>query len=487
MSSDGLGEEAGEPSAELQREPAIHFDGVSKCYQIYERPQDRLKQSISAHLRGWIRATQRSYYREFWALKNVSFSVRKGETVGIIGRNGSGKSTLLQILCGTSSPTAGQVRVEGRIGALLELGSGFNPEFTGRENVYLNGAVLGLTRQQVDERFDAIVSFADIGDFLDQPVKQYSSGMYVRLAFAVIAHADADILVIDEALSVGDVFFGQKCMRFLREFMQKGTVIFVSHDTSAILNLCDRVIWLQAGEIVQEGPAKDITALYLENLYYEDAADISGSAVQADSIPDCVGESPRDMRQDLINSSTLRNDIEVFDFSDASRAFGTGMATILRAGFFDKDSKPLAWMVGGEDVRLSIWCRAEMALERPVVGFEIYDRLGQTIFADNTYLAMRGSPHGVPAGHVLGTHFEFRMPVMRQGDYTVSVAIAEGTQENHVQHHWLHDALAFRVHARTICLGLMGVPMQLVRMEVLSSSESPSASPAINRTGGQTE
>ena len=239
----------------IEGEFAVRLDSVAKCYQIYERPQDRLKQSIMPRLQSLVGKERTRYYREFWALKGVDLHVRKGETVGIVGRNGSGKSTLLQILCGTLNPSAGSVEVNGRVCALLELGSGFNPEFTGRENVYMNGAVLGLTREQIDERFDDIVAFADIGEFIEQPVRTYSSGMYVRLAFAVIAHADADVLVIDEALSVGDVFFGQKCMRFLREFMKHGTVIFVSHDTSAVLNLCDRVVWMQEGVVVEEGEA----------------------------------------------------------------------------------------------------------------------------------------------------------------------------------------------------------------------------------------
>src|SRR3990167_2532409 len=198
----------------MSSETAIKITNLSKCYHIYDKPHDRLLQML---MRG-----RKQYYREFWALNDVSFEIKKGETVGIIGRNGSGKSTLLQMICGTLNPTKGQVETHGRIAALLELGSGFNPEFTGRENVYMNASVLGLSNEEIDARFDDIAAFADIGEFIEQPVKTYSSGMMVRLAFAVIAHVDADILVIDEALSVGDAFFTQKCMRFLRKFMEKG-------------------------------------------------------------------------------------------------------------------------------------------------------------------------------------------------------------------------------------------------------------------------
>lgn len=449
---------------------AVSLQRISKCYQIYERPQDRLKQSIIPRLRRWARAKVTQYYKEFWALNEISFEVRKGETVGIVGRNGSGKSTLLQILCGTLTPTAGKVNVVGRVGALLELGSGFNPEFTGRENIYMSSAILGLSREQVEERFQEIVAFADIGDFIDQPIKTYSSGMYVRLAFSVIAHADADILVIDEALSVGDVFFGQKCMRFLRDFMKRGTVIFVSHDTAAVLNLCDRVIWLRNGEVAADGPAKEVTAQYLEDLYYEGQSAISSDGdVAFASISGTSDDiAPRDMRQDLINASPYRNDIEIFDFSKNSRAFGLGKAKVIDAAFFDANSKPLSWIVGGEKVRLTISCRALTDLSMPIIGFEVYDRLGQTIFGDNTYLATRFRPVYVSAGSAVVADFDFRMPVMREGDYTISVAIAEGTQQDHVQHHWLHEALAFHVHAKTICIGLVGVAMQNIEMRVVA-------------------
>ncbi len=193
---------------------AIKVSNLSKCYQIYEAPSDRLKQFVVPRLQRLIGRLPKQYFREFWALKDVSFEVKKGETVGIIGRNGSGKSTLLQLICGTLSPSAGNLEVNGRVAALLELGSGFNVEFTGRENIYMNASILGLSQKEIDDRFDEIVAFADIGQFIEQPVKTYSSGMMVRLAFAVIAHVEADILVVDEALAVGDAFFTQKCMRF---------------------------------------------------------------------------------------------------------------------------------------------------------------------------------------------------------------------------------------------------------------------------------
>lgn len=229
---------------------AIRVTGLNKCYQIYDTPRDRLKQFLVPRLQGLIRLAPRQYFHEFWALKDVSFEAKKGETVGIIGRNGSGKSTLLQMICGTLTPTSGAVETRGRIAALLELGSGFNPEFTGRENVYMNAAVLGLSREEINERFDDIAAFADIRQFMDQPVKTYSSGMVARLAFSVAVQVDPDVLVVDEALSVGDMAFQEKSFTRMKRIRDAGTtILFVSHSTSAVRNFCDRAIWLDTGRM----------------------------------------------------------------------------------------------------------------------------------------------------------------------------------------------------------------------------------------------
>ncbi|ANN79917.1 ABC transporter ATP-binding protein [Bordetella flabilis] len=438
-------------------EIAIKVDNLSKCYQIYDKPRDRLMQMLA---RG-----RKRYFREFWALRDVSFEIRRGQTVGIIGRNGSGKSTLLQMICGTLAQSSGSIVVNGRVAALLELGSGFNPEFTGSENVYMNAALLGLTREQIDARYDRIVEFADIGQFIDQPVKTYSSGMIVRLAFAVIAHVDADILVIDEALAVGDAFFVQKCMRFLRTFMEKGTVLFVSHDTGAVLNLCQHAVWLGAGEMRAQGEPKDVAAAYLKDLYESlqggDAAVDDSSSPKAPSGP----AARRDMREDFINASPYRNDIELFEFRPESDQFGKRGALIEGVRLLDSASRPLAWAVGGEEVILSISCKAMQMLAGVIVGFQVKDRLGQVVFADNTYLTYAKEPRVYEAGEVFDAAFHFAMPLLPTGDYVIGAAIAEGTQADHVQHHWLHDALAFRVHASRICFGIFGVPMSRISIE----------------------
>ncbi|NTV13324.1 MAG: ABC transporter ATP-binding protein [Desulfobulbaceae bacterium] len=247
---------------------SISVRDLAKIYQIYERPQDRLKQSLIPRLQQILGHTPRQYFREFWALKDISFQVRQGETVGIIGRNGSGKSTLLQLICGTLNPTVGAINTHGRIAALLELGSGFNPEFTGRENVFLYGAVLGLTSAEIAGRFSVIEKFADLGDFIDQPIKIYSSGMVVRLAFSVAINVEPQILVIDEALSVGDELFQRKCFARIEAIKKSGaTILFVSHSGAAIVELCDRALLLDGGELLASGAPKEIVGKYQKLLF----------------------------------------------------------------------------------------------------------------------------------------------------------------------------------------------------------------------------
>ena len=247
---------------------AIQVENLSKCYNIYNRPQDRLKQSIIPRLQQLAGRSPRRYFHEFWALRDVNFDVREGETIGIIGRNGSGKSTLLQLICGTLTPTSGAVTTHGRIAALLELGSGFNPEFSGRENVYLNGAILGLSKGEIDSRFDTIAGFADIGDFIEQPVKMYSSGMMLRLAFAVQAMVEPDILIVDEALAVGDEKFQRKCFARLEELKKNGTsILFVSHSSSQILELCDKAILLEHGERLMFAQPSRVINAYQKLIY----------------------------------------------------------------------------------------------------------------------------------------------------------------------------------------------------------------------------
>ncbi len=449
-------------------EIAIKIENLGKCYAIYEHPRDRLKQFVLPRLSKLINKQPKNYYRDFWALNNVSFEVKKGETLGIIGRNGSGKSTLLQMICGTLTPTTGSVYTQGRVAALLELGSGFNPEFTGRENVYLNGAILGISRTEIDQRLEDIIQFAEIGEFLDQPVKTYSSGMVVRLAFAVIAHVNADILVIDEALAVGDAFFTQKCMRFLRSFMQQGTVIFVSHDTSSVRSLCDKAIWIDQGKFIAIGTAKAVCERYLE-AFFESVQGSGGSRQKIMIKPELLLSQPlKDQRQDFINSSNLRNDIKLFQFNPNALSFGKKEAEIIDVIFLDAENHPLSWIVGGEHIVLRIRAVAHIAMQSIIMGFYIKDRLGQILFGENTCLNYSDNPQSCDANSKITAEFRFQMPRLSAGDYSVCPAIAHGSQHDHIHQHWIHDALFFRSESTSIATGILGLPMSSIVLSIQS-------------------
>jgi len=447
-----------------QAKAVIEAKAVGKCYHIYERPQDRLKQML---WRG-----RRRFYREFWALREVSFTVQRGQTIGVIGRNGSGKSTLLKILCGTLAPTTGTLAVQGRVAALLELGTGFNPEFTGRENVHLNAAILGLDDAEIEHYLPEILAFADIGEFIDQPVKTYSSGMAVRLAFAVAAHVRADILVIDEALAVGDAFFVQKCMRFLRGFQERGTLFFVSHDTGAVINLCDWVLWLDHGRLHEAGPAKEICEHYLTALLTAraTAAPPSRTVTDQSALPAPSRRAiagPVDQRLAVLNQTRFRNDLELFEFHCKLDGYVTGAVRIEDAYFEDEHGQRLHWMVGGELVTLVVDALALERIDDPIIGFFVKDRLGQHLFGDNTYLTYAADRRSVATGQRLVAQFSFRMPVLPVGDYALDIAVASGTQQEHLHHCWCSDVLIFKSHASSNHQGLVGMPMLNIELDIL--------------------
>lgn len=447
---------------------AIRLENLSKCYQIYDRPQDRLRQSIMPRLQRLVGREPTQYFREFWALRDVSFEVKRGETVGIIGRNGSGKSTLLQLICGTLSPTHGCVEVNGRVAALLELGSGFNPEFTGRENVYMAASLYGLSREQVDERFSRIAAFADIGDYVEQPVKTYSSGMYVRLAFAVIAHLGADILVIDEALAVGDAVFTQKCMRFIRKFRESGTLLFVSHDMHSVLSLCQDAVWLHQGGRRDAGPAKSIAESYLQYTLQE----VYGEEANLQSLGDrAQRENPRTVGEDAVDATSFAivdysSQMQVSDNLSEANGWETGMGKIISVRLEHVDGRSEGIYQGGELVRMGIRAVAHKHMERPILGFLVRDRLGQDLFGENTLPFTDFNPISVNAESVIEGEFVFHLPMLPNGQYVVTASLAEGDLINHIQHHWLHDALVINVSSSRVRWGLVGV-----RFEKLSLRE----------------
>ncbi len=434
----------------MSSEAVISARGLGKAYRIYRHPEDRLKELV----------LRRRYHEDFWAVREVDLSVRAGETVGLIGRNGSGKSTLLQLICGTVRPTRGALEVKGRIGALLELGAGFNPEFTGRENVWVNAAVLGLSDQAIAARFEAIAAFAGIGEYMDQPVKHYSSGMHARLAFAVCAHVDADILVVDEALSVGDGAFQQKCMRFLADFRRKGTVLFVSHDSGAVMSLCDRVLWLDKGAVRAAGSAREVCRRYQMAI----AEDLLQPSEDADgSAPDEPAQSEPELMRDprWIGVSV----IELGDFDREAPWYGHGGALIEDAGLYEPGGGRLQATSGGSAVELRIRCRAERLLTRPIVGFILRDRLGQNLLGDNTHLSYWSNPPRVAAGQVFTASFRFQMPYLAIGDYSLAPSIIEGIQSDHIHLQWIEDAMWLRATQSPIRRGLVGVPMKEVRLD----------------------
>jgi lipopolysaccharide transport system ATP-binding protein len=449
-------------------EPVIEVISVSKSFQIYSQPIDRLKQSIFPRIQKALGISPKQYFKSFQALDNLTFSIERGDSVGIIGRNGSGKSTLLQIICSTLSQSEGEIITRGKVAALLELGSGFNPEFSGRENVFLNASLLGLTHKQTVDRFNEIEAFAEIGEFIDQPVKTYSSGMLVRLAFAVIAHVEAEILIIDEALAVGDAFFTQKCMRFLRNFMRTGTILFVSHDTSAVTNLCNKAIWIDRGKLLMSGPPKQVCEKYLE-AFFESNQGESKAANPKDTVEVEKHQDFVDQRQDLLNGPSLRNDIELFSFNSQSAAFGHRGAQFSSVVLVDLQDRPLSWIVGGELVSLQATATALQPLDSLIIGFYINDKRGQTLFGDNTWLTYIEQPLSIAKGEQIKASFEFRMPRLAAGDYSITVAIANGTQVEHIQHHWIHDAIIFRSHSEGVANGIIGIPMNQIQVDIQKS------------------
>ena len=443
----------------------IDVRGLGKDYLVFEKPSHRLWQMF---FRG-----RRTFYKSRTVLDQVSFQVRRGETVGLIGRNGSGKSTLLGMICGMLEPTRGEVVLHGRVAALLELGAGFNPELSGSENIELSAQIYGLTADQVADRRADIVAFADIGDYIDQPVKTYSSGMFTRLAFSVVAHVDADVLVVDEALAVGDAYFVQKCMRFLARFKERGgTLLFVSHDMGAISSLCDRAVWLRDAGVAIDDTPKRVANAYLADLYRAQQGDAIVEP-EPDPVPPVAPDSPDadpvDPRHALLMGTSLRNDIEVFRF-EGGHDFGLGGARVEDVALCDAAGNRLSWIVGGELVRVRVDIRAVSGLQSPIIGFVVKDRHGQPLFGDNTYLSYLERPVRIAAGGLATAHFDFRMPVLAPGTYSLSVAVADGTQGDHVVHQWLHEAVILASRSSSLATGLMGIPMHAIGLRLVTEA-----------------
>lgn len=427
---------------------AIDVEHLTKIYRLYRSPKDRLRESISI--------SRKKYHREFYALKDISFTASMGKTIGVIGQNGSGKSTLLKIISGVTRPTSGRVGVNGRIASLLELGAGFHPEFSGRDNVYMNGALMGLSRQEMDKRFPEIEAFAEIGDFIDQPVKSYSSGMFVRLAFASAINIDPDILIVDEVLAVGDMLFRHRCMNKIREFRQKKLILFVSHDMETVVNFCDEVMWINSGEIAEIGDPKTLSEHYLTHMY-----ELSNQSFQRPPLTTPVQERP------TASPSPAKRSVYVPKLQERIvKRFGKGSARVMGAEIVDQNGTRLEVLTPGRLVNVAVLINSIENVASPIVGFRIRNVFGQEILATNTDIEGYRLPP-LKAGARCGVNFTFVWPHIAPGSYQVSVAIADGNFVAHVMDDWVDDALIVQSQTVKKTIGLVGIDDMEIRSVVV--------------------
>jgi len=400
---------------------AVEFQGVSKSYSIYDSPGDRLKELLSFN--------RRKLHKDFWALHDVSFETRRGETFCIIGENGSGKSTLLQMVAGILHPSRGSLAVSGRVSALLELGAGFNPEFTGRDNVYLNGSILGLSTRQIDERYKNITDFAEIGEFINQPVKTYSSGMVVRLAFAVAINVDPEILLVDEALAVGDIYFRQRCMRKVHELRARGiTILFVSHAIGDVKTIGDRALWLDHGRIREIGETDRVVAKYLAAMVEKDSA-----YVMLKGAPERARGGERVCAPEVVEH-----------IPNVDHRYGDGRAEVLGIAALDAQGDPAHLLEPGQRLTVRISVRAREEIAQPIVGFMMRNHLGIDFSGTNTVRESHDLPM-MNAGDIYTVDFHLDMPELYPSSFSFSPAIADGTLLGYRMCDWIDNAIALQM------------------------------------------
>ncbi|HMY00821.1 MAG TPA: ABC transporter ATP-binding protein [Agitococcus sp.] len=423
---------------------AISVNGLSKCYQIYNKPNDRLKQFFIPRMQSLLKQSVKQYYREFWALKDVSFEVKRGETVGIVGRNGSGKSTLLQLICGTLTPTAGQVSVNGRIAALLELGAGFNSEFSGRENIYLNGAILGINSKEMEKKVSAILSFSELGDFIEQPVKTYSSGMYSRLAFSIAIHIEPDILIVDEALAVGDARFVAKCMRKIKDIQNEGaTVLFVSHDVSSVRNLCQRVIWLNQGQFVEEGDVFPVTGRFMEFMFKDEDA------------PVMLDLAKIEKKETAINGGSelfmTKDDAQMIDSRPVTH-WGSHKGIVLSATISNEAGLIKDVYYWNERIIVNIQLKIPQDISRDYlsVAFSIKNLKGMDLIVSTTY---DFSDYKLPDTDTFGVSFTFNNPLVT-GAYLLVAAVENRQYKDTHYYEYIEGAYYFSSLSEQYFFGL---------------------------------
>jgi lipopolysaccharide transport system ATP-binding protein len=409
---------------------AISIKNVSKVYKLYDKPVDRLKESINPF--------RKTYHKEFYALNNISFEIKHGETVGIIGKNGSGKSTLLKMITGVLTPSKGTIEVNGKIAALLELGAGFNPEFTGVENIYLNGTIMGFSREEIDKKIDDILEFADIGDFVYQPVKMYSSGMFARLAFAVAINVEPDILIVDEALAVGDVKFQTKCFNRFKELKEKGTtILFVSHDVFAVRNFCDKAVWINEGTLKKIGDTVQVTAEYMEYMNSDSIGD--GENSQEDNTE----------KQELLTKS---------DFNPINR-WGSYAGLVQYAEIFGENGKATDVIEIGERVQLRVYFHIpnDIDYSNLSVAFSIKNAMGLDLIVSTTFDTedVRIYKKNCYAEAV----FEF-YNYLNIGDYILVIALEDRSQASPEYYDYIEGAKYFKVSSSKKLFGVFNVPVK---------------------------
>ncbi len=420
--------------------PVIKVESLSKKYAIYQRPWDKLREIL--HL------CKGRLHKEFWALQGITFSVEKGQTLGIIGQNGSGKSTLLQILAGIMRQTHGNCFVNGRVSALLELGSGFNPEFTGRENVFMNGAILGMNKSKMQERFDAIARFAEIGSFMDQPVKTYSSGMFMRLAFAVAVNVDPDILLVDEALAVGDLIFQHRCMHRMNHLRAAGkTTILITHDLAAVTKFCDRALLLDGGNLLADGPSDKVVQKYRALMFERERR--YGSFEGTEKGPE-EGAIVRPGKQ-VEPARSIPN---------IDHRFGNGAARILGVELLDEKEQPTREVWSGRSAVVRISAEFLRDVARPILGYTLRDRIGIEISACNTNYASAGLP-AARKGQIYTSDFEIFMPYLVSGSYSIAPAVADGDLSKHDMCDWIDNALVFSLHSDELIYGMLKLDVEV--------------------------
>ena len=434
--------------------PAISVSGICKSYRLYEKPSDRLAQMI------W--RSRRQYGREVRVLDGISFDVFPGESIGIIGVNGAGKSTLLQIICGTVTPSAGEVKLNGRVAALLELGAGFNPEFSGRDNVFMNSSILGLSDQQIRERLDAILAFADIGDFIDMPVKTYSSGMYVRLAFAVAAHVDPEILIVDEALSVGDFLFQQKCNKLMAQELARTTKLFVTHDFGAVTRLTERVLVLDGGRIIYDGdPATAIERYQIAARAHHGGL---GATVRAE-------KPAQPVRPVLaVEKPAAAASIGWVEIPDEKRS-GHQRARFECFAFTVAGAPGRCQICDGDalEVRARLRCAEDIA--EPIIGYQIQDRFGAVIFGENSR-SIRGSRIGRIDKGEHDIALEIEWPVLAPGRYALTLGLGNGANAMlHEVECWAHNILVLDSSSRVPVHGVFNVPIRKLNVRSYNLDE----------------